>query len=430
MSFINANTSASVWRQGGVVTTLDAHEALLRKLVEYATGKAVVGTVTRVGTGNGTISDIDTGVNAPSETWTVTFTTATAFTVAGSVSGAKAAGTTGTNYLSNGTPLTALLAFRITVGATPHIAGDTFVIPVTAGALSGQPEQWILDRWSPFTTAGGGFNTIRDQATNGTTGSLIFHGLGTGTEAIYQGISMVETPASSIWNWVHRAYQGFQGSQSWDTQTNPSPEVFTAFINSNMDYWIVVNERRIVVIAVASATMHSCYMGFFKPYASPSEWPYPNCVLAEEDAATAYNTTGANFTHGILNGAANNGHFRDIAGAWRGATASAPGTTTFGMWPTNSSAYGPASAMIDNHDILPSGDRQALPLMLFGLNSSSFSIGAPLNALVFGVLDGPKFILGRSLTPQTVLSIDGVNHLSVNDIFRLTLTDFWVMPLA
>lgn len=430
MPFINANTSATVWRQGGVVTQVDAHEALLRKVNEYACGKAVVGTVLRAGTGNGTIRDIDTEVNGASQTWTVTFSNATTFAVSGSVSGAQAGGTVGTNYVSNGTPLTARLQFRITAGGTAFVNGDTFTIPVTAGALSGSGHRWVQDRWSPFTAAGGGFADIRDQTSNGATGSLIFHGQGNGSEAIYQGISLVENAPSSIWNWVHRGYAGFQSSLSWDTNLSASPEAFTAFINSDMPYWICVNNRRIVVVAVASTTMHACYMGFIKPFASPQEYPYPNAVLAEEDAQTAYNTTGAGFRHAITRLTGSNGHVRDVAGVWRFGTDGSVNNTNASSWP-NSSGYDGSDTIMDNHDILPSGDRQLLPILIFSKESTGgLSSNVPLELLPLGVLDGPMWVTGRSLTPQTVLSVGGVNHLSVNDIFRITLNDFWALPLA
>ena len=430
MPYITGSTSALVWRQGTEVVSIDAHRALLRKVQEYACGCGVVGTVARSGTGNGTIRDIASGPDAPSETWTVTFTDATNFTVSGSVTGSVAGGTVGTNYISDGTALTAKIAFRITAGGTAFVAADTFTIPVTAGALSGQAEQWVLDRWSPFTTAGDGFNAIDDQTTNGATGALIFHGQGSGTEAIYQGIAPFENAGSSIWNWVHRAYSGFSSSASWDSQVNPSPEVFTAFINSDFTYWIIVNERRIIVIATASSTMHSCYMGFIKPFASPLEWPYPNAVFGEEDAATSYQNTGTNFTHSIFNPTAANAHIRMVDGTWRPAASGTVTTANFAAWPKQSNGTpGNSSSIIDNMEVLPSADRQLLPVLL--ISTEVASPGTNVTGLMtFGAMDGPKWIIGSGLTPQTIVSVDGVDHLSVNGIFRLTTVDFWAMPLA
>lgn len=78
-----------------------------------------------VGTGDGTLTGFfvnqETGV---AETWTITATSATNFTVTGSVSGAQAAATVGTRY-DNG-----IISFLITAGATPFVALDEFTIDV------------------------------------------------------------------------------------------------------------------------------------------------------------------------------------------------------------------------------------------------------------------------------------------------------------
>lgn len=78
------------------------------------------------GTGNGTMSVpvINQGTSTVAETWTITATSATNFTVVGSVSGAKAAATVGTPY-DNG-----LISFTITAGGTAFVASDVFSVPV------------------------------------------------------------------------------------------------------------------------------------------------------------------------------------------------------------------------------------------------------------------------------------------------------------
>jgi len=72
------------------------------------------------GTGNGKMTSITPGTNAVPETWSIVFTSATTFTVTGSVEGPTASGTTGSAY-SNG-----FINFTITVGTTPFAIGDEF----------------------------------------------------------------------------------------------------------------------------------------------------------------------------------------------------------------------------------------------------------------------------------------------------------------
>lgn len=110
-----------------------AHRRLFRLFRQFLTGAPIVGTVGYVGTGNGVIVAIDTKALATPEVWTIAMTSATAFTVTGSVSGAQTSGTTGTNYTSNSPA--GNLSFRINVGGTAFVAADAFTVPV--GITSG-----------------------------------------------------------------------------------------------------------------------------------------------------------------------------------------------------------------------------------------------------------------------------------------------------
>lgn len=74
------------------------------------------------GTGDGEMSRISRLYDSPNETWTITATSATNFTVSGSVSGAQADATVGTEY-SNG-----VLRFIIEAGATAFVSGDIFLV--------------------------------------------------------------------------------------------------------------------------------------------------------------------------------------------------------------------------------------------------------------------------------------------------------------
>lgn len=75
-------------------------------------------------TGNGTISNLVVDALAIPETWTIRFTSASAFTITGSVSGPTAGGTVGSPYDNN------RLNFIVLAGSTPFVAGDEFTITV------------------------------------------------------------------------------------------------------------------------------------------------------------------------------------------------------------------------------------------------------------------------------------------------------------
>ena len=82
------------------------------------------------GTGNGAISNIAAGTIAIPETWTITFTSATAYTVQGSVSGLTATGVVGFAY-DNG-----FISFMINAGTSAFVAGDEFVMVLSSVNLN------------------------------------------------------------------------------------------------------------------------------------------------------------------------------------------------------------------------------------------------------------------------------------------------------
>ena len=91
-------------------------------------------------TGNGTMSSVSL-LAAVAETWTITATSATNFTVTGSVSGAQAAATVGSAYKNT------KVVFAIMAGTTPFIAGDSFTFSV---ALTNPETGIIADGYAEY----------------------------------------------------------------------------------------------------------------------------------------------------------------------------------------------------------------------------------------------------------------------------------------
>lgn len=94
---------------------------LLKKIHTYLTDKGTAFGLEYTGTGDGELTDMRGGASSVAETFTLTATSATNFTVTGSVSGALAAATVGTPYA------TAEVEFLINAGGVAFIAGDEFI---------------------------------------------------------------------------------------------------------------------------------------------------------------------------------------------------------------------------------------------------------------------------------------------------------------
>lgn len=79
------------------------------------------------GAGNGTMTAISPLASAVAELITVTFTSATAFTASGSVSGPLGTGTVGTTFRDSGNHIT----FLITAGTVAFVSGNTFTLSLS-----------------------------------------------------------------------------------------------------------------------------------------------------------------------------------------------------------------------------------------------------------------------------------------------------------
>jgi hypothetical protein len=102
--------------------TATDYNDLFDKLCDYVSLKGSAFGLVYSGTGTGTLTDYSGGADSVAETFTITATSATNFTVVGSVTGSLPAATVGTPY-SEGE-----IEFTLTAGGTAFVSGDEFTI--------------------------------------------------------------------------------------------------------------------------------------------------------------------------------------------------------------------------------------------------------------------------------------------------------------
>lgn len=217
------------------------------------------------GTGNGTLTGFFAYEQGQSEYWTMTATTggATAtFSVVGSISGVKAAATTGTPY-DNG-----FVKFTINDGATDFIIGDVFVVI---------PQTWKVLRWDD----GAGTITANRE--------LILQGNGyTGDEEIFVGFRTNHLESADYYNMSSAIFTGYVPSSSYILQPGFAEVGFCAH-NIRLDYWLLANGQRIAgCLKIATPVYENFYAGKFLPYGTPGQYPYP---VVCSGSLTAQSTT-------------------------------------------------------------------------------------------------------------------------------------------
>lgn len=400
----------------GVAT---GHLDLMHRLRRVAAGRAQPGTVTFAGTGNGTLSALDGGVGAPTETWTLTATSATAFSVTGSVSGARAGATVGTAY-DNG-----VIAFLITAGATAFAVNDAFTVPVTASPLPAG-ERWL---------------ELRRLDEGGPTQEVLLRGPGlAGTDEIYVGLQALESVAGDYYNWYLLGAIGYDAGLAFLSQPgrNPNRIPRMALWTGVIPYWIVASGRRLVLVAKVSTVYQACYLGLMLPYATPGQYPYPLVVGGSMTGAAGerWSTSATEHRHFACPGANDSNTnastalmLRALDGSWQPFSnfymssseyrqpESAPRMT----WPycATHSGYVPTDAAALRE--APDGSRVLSPVVL--------AQSLPTVALL-GELDGVFHVSGFGLAAEDVITQGGVEHLVVQNVFRTGRADYWALKLA
>ena len=379
---------------------------LLNQLDTFLTGKGMALTPSFVGTGNGTI-DAHGGSASVVETITVTFTSATAFGVVGSVSGSLGTGVVGTPFTSTKANLT------ITAGGTAFVATDAFTFAVAPP-------------WTSLRRVSGS--------------EMIWQGPGNGgLDQVIVGAKIFSNVGADYYNWRLGGFTGFDSGLAFNMQPGyvggpgqSSPSPVLPLWNSTIPFWFIANGRRVIVIAKVSTVYTSCYLGLLSSYMAPGAFPYPLVVGGSmawsgrsEPVATStswrWSYSGvemAGFPFGKTTNLALNSdavlRLRLLSGTWRGFSSSNGNTTGGGIWP-----YGWCSPA--NWDWRPDldGGYSLVPVVLSDSTPN-----------VYGELEGVKALTGFSQGVENTVTIGGIPHLVVQNTFRTTVSDFFAVRLT
>jgi hypothetical protein len=375
---------------------------LLNQLDTFLTATGMALTPSFAGTGNGTIAALG-GSASVAETITVTFSSATAFAVVGSVSGSLGAGTVGTAFASTKANLT------ITAGGTAFVSGDAFTFAVcppwtSLRRVTGSEMIWQAP-------GNGGLDQI-------IVGAKIFSNVGTDYYDWRLGGFSAYNSAAAF-----NAQPGYVGGAS---QANPSP-ILTLW-DSSIPYWFIANGRRVIIVAKVSTVYVTAYLGFMASYMAPGSFPYPlivggNLAFQTEPGTTdpswRWSYTGAAMRNfpipiaGVMSAAyASSLRLRLASGTWQGFDTSSTESVFGQAWPF---------AYIASNDWRPNldGSYPLLPVVLFDSTPN-----------IYGELDGVHATSGFSQGSEDTITVGGIPYLVVQNVFRNTKADFFAVRLA
>ena len=299
----------------------------------------------------------------------------------------------------------------------------------------------LLDRLRTFALANGWTSLrydINDQG--GSERQLILKGTGlSGADEIFIGIDTQRNVADDWYNWRCNGLLGFNAEMTFLNQ--PGSLNFSAapylprlhLWNDSIKYWFIANGRRIIVVAKISTVYQLGYLGWINPYLPPSAMPYPLMIAGTSTASSGERWSVADATHsfGVMqpNCAESDilanprsscrfwfGEWHGIQNSYNGATNSP--TDWKGLWPYVQYSHFAFNKLRANFS---DGSYQLAPII------PSFHYPSPQ---IFGELDGVYFVSGYGNAAENIITIDTVDYLVVQNVYRTGQFDYCAVRLS
>ena len=210
-----------------------------------------------------------------------------------------------------------------------------------------------------------------------------------------------------------------------------------------MTRWFVANGRRFIVVVKISTVFETLYGGLMLPYSLPEQYSYPLFIggsAGETDASdlSSWRSTSNYHRHFMHS-------WYDTAPGihWGSAWLLSPQ----GDWLTcgvfgdaTNVAIGPRK-FFDGFGISQNGTNsnfgyeqlRARMRPCFGgdfLLTPFTLVQASPSDQTYGALDGAYHVTGFSNSSENLITVGGVDHLTVQDVFRTGEGDYWALALA
>lgn len=271
--------------------------------------------------------------------------------------------------------------------------------------------------------------------------------------------------------WMSGCTGVIPGSAAFSAHVNSLARTPAVFLDQNpMQYWMVANGRRFVVVIKISTVYQAMYGGFFLPYANPAAYPYPLFIggtrglsgYSAAQIATTWRAAEADHYRQFIYARNNNGPTSGFdssaailspSGAWHAGGIDynvgsyilprfvmGPrgfpdylGATTIGdnLTPTFSSTTSSANPQrygyANIRDRLMAGINGEMPLTPVTL--MTFNNTTSPDPVTLGILDGCFSVPGVGNTAENIVAVGGVDHLVVPNVQRTSASEYWALAL-
>lgn len=288
--------------------------------------------------------------------------------------------------------------------------------------------------------------------TDGDESGIVLVGPGlSGTDSIHVGLRLNRDVSDDKFSIELRGMTGYTPTGlELEDHVNVSPKPAYVFVDSgSMTYWFIASGRHFIVIVKVTTVFEAGYAGWFLPFGTPGEYPYPMFIggsgstvytsLNCPDSPSSWRDAVAGHTQFPFPSADTTSpsfydtpaYLLDPGGSWKSLsnTGSALDGTVGPVYTRGSRQFStgdtadlcnPAEAYSNLTDCY-GGDRMIFPLTLHETDPGSQT---------YGVLDGCFKCQGDGMGAEDTITIGGVDHLVVQNCFRTGLSDYWCVELS
>lgn len=253
-----------------------------------------------------------------------------------------------------------------------------------------------------------------------------------GADAICVSIRAFDAPTYGAYNWLINGHVSYDPVALFEDQPGTCVNgsglmnnFFVTLTSATIEYWMVANGRRFIVIAKINGNFYAFYAGLILPYALPTEFPYPLFVSGNHSSyyTLPSATTPTNWWAFSTNGMSG---IRDPAGTWLALypPPQSLSTSYIGIWPESqgTSPYGFPEGLVGN----PDGLFPLLPQILYTAYGSK---------ACYGELDGSFCVPGLSIVPPNISSEDTITigsdtYLIVQNCDKTARSSYAAIKLA
>lgn len=278
------------------------------------------------------------------------------------------------------------------------------------------------------------------------TNQVVLRGPGlAGDDNVYIGLKLVSDPTNDSYYIQMRGMTDILDSATDIAGHVNVSKATTVFLDSQpFSYWIVANGRRFAIVLKISTVFQAGYAGLFLPYATPDSYPYPLFVggtcgenlpntpnwRSVEDCHTQF--ISPNYGAPAIKESC--AWMLDPAAQWVRCwnNGSDPGNPKIGMAPelfhAGLGAVQTAGVSTYGYDTIRQR-QSACYGGAFALTPISLVQAVPTDQ-TFGILDGCYRVPGIGNSSENLVTVDGLNHLVVQNVFRTGTGQYWALGLG